>query len=84
VEELLNAFSWAPERAETRTALYELAERTRSWSDLVAVEQALFERAHDLDERVEILRRKAQVIEEHLHERVRAFRTHLDAFLLSP
>lgn len=84
VEELLRAFSWSPERDETRQALYALAERTRRWNDVVGVEAALFARAATIGDRVTILRRKAQVIEEHLHERVRAFRTHLGAFLLAP
>jgi len=84
VEELLRAFSWAPERDETRQGLYALAERTRRWGDVVGVEQALFERAPTLERAVQILRRKAQIIEENLHQRARAFRAHLQAFLLAP
>jgi tetratricopeptide (TPR) repeat protein len=84
VEELLRAFAWAPDRDETRQALYGLAERTRRWNDVVAVEAALCERATTDGERVQILRRQAQVIEDHLHERVRAYRTHLTAFLMAP
>ena len=36
------------------------------------------------EKRVEILRRKAQVIEEQLKDAPRAFRTHLVALLLAP
>lgn len=84
VEELLKAFAWAPEREETRLALYELADRTLAWKNVVAVEAALFQRATTPHDRVAILRRKAHVLEENLKESVRAFRTHLIAFLLSP
>ncbi|HUH06056.1 MAG TPA: tetratricopeptide repeat protein, partial [Kofleriaceae bacterium] len=84
VEELLKAFSKLPEREETRQALYEVAERTRAWNDVVAVEQALFERARTYEAGVTVLRRKAHVLEENLKERVRAFRVHLSAFLLAP
>jgi tetratricopeptide (TPR) repeat protein len=84
VEELLRAFSWAPDREATRTALYDLAERVGSWPQVVAVEAALFERAASTQKRVELLHRKAQVIEDKLTDRVRAFRTHLSAFLLAP
>lgn len=83
-EELLRAFAWEPQRDETRQAIYALAERTRRWTDVVAVEAALFQRAPSREEAIAVLRRKAQVIEDHLHERVRAFRTHLAAFLLAP
>ncbi len=84
VEELLKAFSKLPEREETRSALYDLAERVGTWTDVVAVEQALFERNRNPVARVTILRRKAQVIEDKLKERARAFRVHLQAFLLAP
>jgi len=84
VEELLKAFAHMPEREETRLALYQQAERTKQWKEVVSIEAALSERATTNDQRVAVLRRKASVIEEHLNERVRAFRTHLQAFLLSP
>ncbi len=84
VAELLKAFSWLPEREETREALYQLAERTHQWNDLVAVETALLERADSDATRVTVLHRKAQLIDEKLHDKVRAFRTQLQAFLVNP
>jgi tetratricopeptide (TPR) repeat protein len=84
VEELLKAFSWQSERAEIRQALYDLAERCGAWKDVVAVEAALLERTPATAARIAILRRKAAIVEDKLQEPVRAFRTHLVAFLLSP
>ncbi len=84
IEELLHAFSWAPERDETRLALYDLAENTGNWAEVVSVESALLLRAPTTGRRIEALRRRAHVIEEHLADSVRAFRTHLVAFLLAP
>lgn len=82
--DVLAAFSWAPERDEIRDALVALAAKARAWNDVVAVDGALIERAPTAARRVELLRRKAQVIEEQLKDAPRAFRTHLVALLLSP
>lgn len=84
VAELLSAFAWEPEREETRTRLHDLAGRARMWTELVSVEAALSERAAVPAVRVEALRRKAQLIEEHLKDAPRAFRTHLVSFLVEP
>lgn len=84
VAELLAAFAWAPEREEIRERLYELAARARAWPELISVEAALAERAGHSGARLEALRRKAQLIEEHLKDAPRAFRTHLVAFLVEP
>ncbi len=84
VAELLSAFAWEPEREETRVRLHDLAGRARMWTELVSVEAALSERAAAPAVRVEALRRKAQLIEEHLKDAPRAFRAHLVAFLVEP
>ena len=81
--ELLAAFAWAPDRDDLRTGLYRLAEKNRTWSDVIAVEAALAERADGAD-RLAALRRRAQVIEEQLKDLPRAFRGHLVGFLLAP
>ena len=82
--ELLHAFAWDADAPASRAALYEFAERNDRWTDVVAVESAMAERADDASERVAVLRRKAQIVEEHLNDQVRAFRIHLRAFLLEP
>ncbi len=84
VVEALHAFSWAPDREDTREILVALAGKARSWIEVVAVDSALVERAATAEKRVELLRRKAQVIEEQLKDAPRAFRTHLIALLLQP
>ena len=83
-EELMKAFSWAPDQSEVREALIALSERSGSWSDALAVEATLFDRAPTLATRIDALRRKAQILEERVGDRVRAFRVHLAAMLLSP
>lgn len=83
-EELLKAFSYAPEREEIRRELCELAERGGSWADVVAVDAALIGRAARLGNRLELLRRKADVLENRMGEKARAFRVHLVTLFLSP
>jgi len=84
VADVLSAFSWAPDRDDTREILVALSGKARSWNDVVAVDTALIERASTSERRVELLRRKAHVIEEQLKDAPRAFRTHLIALLLQP
>jgi hypothetical protein len=84
VQDVLQAFSWAPDREDVREALVALAAKARAWNDVIAVDSALAERAQTAQKRVELLRRKAQVIEEQLKDAPRAFRTHLVALLLLP
>jgi len=80
----LAAFSWAPDREDIREVLVAFAGKVRVWSDVIAVDSALIERAQTSARRVELLRRKAQVIEDHLKDAPRAFRSHLVALLLQP
>ncbi|MEZ4360851.1 MAG: hypothetical protein R3B48_11780 [Kofleriaceae bacterium] len=84
VAELLAAFAWEPDREELRAQLHEVAARARAWPELISVEAALAERAAATPARLEALRRKAQLIEEHLKDAPRAFRCHLVAFLFDP
>jgi tetratricopeptide (TPR) repeat protein len=84
IAEILEAFSWAPDRDDVRAALEALAPKARAWNEVVAVDSALVERATTTQKRVELLRRKAQMIEEQLKDAPRAFRTHLVALLLAP
>ncbi|MBP6628805.1 MAG: tetratricopeptide repeat protein [Kofleriaceae bacterium] len=80
----LAAFSWGPDRDDTRALVAQLAESSRAWPDLLAVETALIERASSDAARLAALRRKAQVVEDQLKDAPRAFRLHLLAFLLAP
>jgi len=84
VQELIAAFAWSPERTELRAELARLAERAKAWTDVVAVDTALVERAPTDAARILALRRKAGVIEDKLADLPRAFRTHLLSFFLAP
>ena len=84
VADALAAFSWAPDRDDVRHALELLAPKARAWNDLIAVDSALIERAATTQRRVELLRRRAQTIEDQLKDAPRAFRSHLVALLLAP
>ena len=84
VADVLQAFSWAPDRDDTRDVLVALATKARAWPDVIAVDSALVERAATAQKRVELLRRKAAVIEEQMKDAPRAFRTHLIALMLQP
>ncbi|MGE0867210.1 MAG: tetratricopeptide repeat protein [Kofleriaceae bacterium] len=84
VADVLAAFSWAPENETTREALLRLAPKARAWNDVVAIDNALIERAASSARRVELLRRKAQIIEDQLKDAPRAFRAHLIALMLQP
>ncbi len=84
VTDLLAAFSWAPDRDDIRDLLVALATKARAWNEVIAVDSALVDRAASTGRRVELLRRKASVIEDQLKDAPRAFRTHLIALLLSP
>ena len=84
VGDVLAAFSWAPDRDDIRDALVALAGKARAWNEVIAVDSALVDRAPTSARRVELLRRKAAVIEDHLKDAPRAFRTHLVALMLAP
>lgn len=84
VADVLAAFSWAPDRADIRSALEALARKANAWEELTAVDSALIERAATTAARVTLLRNKAQTIEDHLHDAARAFRVHLIALWLAP
>ena len=82
--DVLAAFSWAPDRDDIRDALVALAGKARAWPDVVAVDAALIERAATPARRAQLLRRKAAVIEDHLKDAPRAFRSYLVALVLTP
>ncbi|HEY4177231.1 MAG TPA: tetratricopeptide repeat protein [Kofleriaceae bacterium] len=84
VNDVMQAFAWSPDREDTRDVLVALATKARAWPEVIAVDSALVERASTGWRRVELLRRKAAVIEEQLKDAPRAFRTHLIALLLQP
>lgn len=84
VGDVLAAFSWAPDRPDIRKALEALAPKANAWEELAAVDSALIERAPTTAARIALLRDKAQLVEDNLHDLPRAFRLHLIALWLAP
>tara|TARA_R110002073_G_scaffold225022_9_gene385475 strand:- start:5956 stop:14361 length:8406 start_codon:yes stop_codon:yes gene_type:complete len=85
LEDLLVAFAWSAHRSELRVALYEFGERNRDhWQQILTAETALAERAPDTSSCIAILRRKAEAYEKRANDPIRAFRTHMSAFILVP
>lgn len=85
LEDLLVAFASGSQRTALREALYEFGERNRDhWQRILTAETALAERAADNDACIAILRRKAEAYEQRANDPIRAFRTHMSAFILVP
>ncbi|MCD6496715.1 MAG: tetratricopeptide repeat protein [Deltaproteobacteria bacterium] len=61
-----------------------LAETLESWDDLLAVYAAQYSLAAGMEERLEIIRRSATVVEEKVGDQVKAFRAYLHGFLVDP
>ncbi len=82
--DLLSAFSYAPKREEIQKQLYSFGDRQKRWPEILTMETALAQRAANTDERIEILRRKANAYEERAKDPIRAYRVQLSAFILAP
>ncbi|MBT8493618.1 MAG: tetratricopeptide repeat protein [Deltaproteobacteria bacterium] len=82
--ELLKAFALLPDRGETQQAIAGLCDRRKKWDELLSIEAARFMRAPTREARIASLRRNAEVVENQIEDKVRAFRIHLSAFLLAP
>ena len=83
-EEHLRAFGLDPTSETTHQEILRLAETTGRWEDVLGVEGQLFARAQDLDEKIEISRRAAAMVETKVKDDLRAFRAYLGAFRLAP
>ncbi len=83
IDEVMRAFSFAPDREDIRSSLYALCEKNGDWTDAVAVESALCERTRG-HERQAALKRRAELLEHKILDRVRAFRIYIQAFLCGP
>jgi tetratricopeptide (TPR) repeat protein len=84
LDELVHAFALAPQPGAVRDGILRLAGRTRRWDSAIAVEMTLFQRETAPAAKVAAASRAAQLIEEKLGERVRAFRAYLMAFRVAP
>lgn len=83
-DEFLRAFALQPSDEGVHQEILRLAEVTGRWEDALKVEGQLFVRAESREARVEIAKRAAELVEEKVQDRVRAFRGYLNAFRLDP
>lgn len=83
LDELLLAFHIAPS-PEARDEILRLAERTDRWADAVQVEEVLLQRERTDAGKVAAAVRSAEIVEDKLGDRVRAFRGRLRALRLAP
>jgi tetratricopeptide (TPR) repeat protein len=84
MDENLRAFSLDPDSQTNQQEILRLAELSGRWEDVLQMEGKLFTRATSVPIKIEIARRAAALVEEKLQDDVRAFRTYLNAFRLSP
>ena len=84
LDEHLRSFALRPEVEETHREILRLAEATGRWEDALNVQGQLFTRATGVEEKVEVARRAAALVEEKVRDRVRAFRAYLNAFRMAP
>ena len=83
-DEHVRAFVLDPESETSHQEIVRLAEITERWEDALNVEGQLFSRAEDIEEKLEISRRAAALVETKIKDDVRAFRAYLGAFRLAP
>ncbi len=83
-EEFLRAFALQPGDEGLHQEILRLAEVTGRWEDALNVEGQLFARAESIEAKIEIAKRAADLVEDKVKDRVRAFRGYLNAFRLDP
>jgi tetratricopeptide (TPR) repeat protein len=83
-DEHMRAFVLDPESETSHQEILRLAELTGRWEDALNVEGQLFARAEDIEEKIWISRRAADLVEIKIKDDVRAFRAYLGAFRLAP
>lgn len=84
MDELLRSFALNSDSEETQREILRLAELTGRWEDALAMQGQLFARADGTNDKVDVARRAAALVEEKVKDRVRAFRAYLNAFRLAP
>lgn len=82
-ERLKRAFEMDSSDAETQSWLLRLAEETQSWQDMLTVYAAQYSGAMTLEEKLDIIRLSAPVVEERVGDKIKAFRAWLKAFLMA-
>jgi golgin subfamily B member 1 len=84
MDEWLRRFGLDPSDNKALEEILRLAGSTGRWEDALRVYGQLFARATDPENKVELAKLAAAMVEERLKDRVRAFRAYLNAFRLAP
>ncbi len=84
LKRLRRAFQTDPEDTDTQTWMLRVAEEVQSWSDVLDVYAAQYTSAISLEDKLDIIRLSAPVVEERVGDKVKAFRAWLKAFLMTP
>ncbi|MBN2575951.1 MAG: tetratricopeptide repeat protein [Deltaproteobacteria bacterium] len=83
-DEHMRAFVLDPDSETSHQEILRLAENTGRWEDALSVEGQLFTRAQEIEEKLEISRHAAELVETKIKDEMRAFRAYLGAFRLAP
>jgi tetratricopeptide (TPR) repeat protein len=78
------AFKLDPSDVTTADWMIRLSEQLESWDDLLAVHSARYSAAATLEERLDLVRQSAKVVEEKVGDKIKAFRAYLHGFLIDP
>ena len=84
LDEWLKSFALVPSGERTHFEILRLARSTGRWEDALKVEGQRFGLALEIEEKVEIAKHAAAIVEEEVKDNVRAFRAYLNAFRLAP
>jgi tetratricopeptide (TPR) repeat protein len=85
LDEMLRAYSIIPDDEKVLPEIHRLGEVTGRWEDVLCVEGFRFHRSPEgSGEKLKIACEAAALVEERLHDELRAFRAYLRAFMLSP
>lgn len=84
LSQLLEALRLDPQSDELLVEIEAAAEASKRWDDLLAIYDARREMTDDEGERIEMLLRSAQVVQEHLNAPDRAFGLVLEAVTIDP
>ncbi len=83
LQRLRRAFQTDPNDDDTQTWLLRVAEEEASWQDVLDVYAAQYTEANSIEEKLELVRLSAPVVEDRVGDKVKAFRAWLHAFLMS-
>jgi tetratricopeptide (TPR) repeat protein len=84
LQRLRRAFEIDSQDAKTQSWLLRVAESESSWPDVLDVYAAQYTQAASLEDKLDLIRQSAPVVEERLGDKVKSFRAWLHGFLMAP